>query len=44
VEEGELVQVDKSDWAASIVVVRKKNGEIRICSDFKVSINPFLHP
>jgi len=44
VEEGELVQVDKSDWAAPIIVVQKKDGEIRICGDFKVSINPFYIP
>ena len=44
VKEGELVPVDKSEWATPIVVVHKKDGEIRICGDFKVSINPCLHP
>ena len=44
VEEGELIPVDKSEWAAPIVVVHKKDGGIRICRDFKISINPFLHP
>ena len=42
VQEGELVPVDRSDWATSIVVVHKKDGGIRICGDFKVSINPVL--
>ena len=42
VEEGELEQVDRSDWAAPIVVVKKKDGEIRICTDFKRTINPHL--
>ena len=42
VREGELVPVDKSDWPAPIVVVHKKDGGIRICGDFKVSINPVL--
>ena len=42
VEEGELEQVDRSDWAAPIVVVKKKDGEIRICADFKRTINPHL--
>ena len=42
VREGELMPVDSSDWAAPIVVVHKKDGGIRICGDFKVSINPVL--
>ena len=42
VQEGELVPVDRSDWVAPIVVVHKKVGGIRICGDFKVSINPVL--
>ena len=32
----------RSDWATPIVVVYKKDGGIRICDDFKVSINPVL--
>ena len=41
-DEGELIPIDKSDWATSIVVVCKNDGGIRICGDFKVSINPFI--
>ena len=44
VEEGEVIPVDKSKWAAPIVVVHKKDGGIRICGDFKISINPFWTP
>jgi len=42
VDEGELVPVESSDWATPIVVIHKKDGGIRICGDFKVSINPVL--
>ena len=42
VAEGELIPVERSEWAAPIVVVHKKDGGIRICGDFKVSINPVI--
>ena len=42
VAEGELIPVEQSEWAAPIVVVHKKDGGIRICGDFKVSINPVI--
>ena len=42
VAEGELIPVERSEWAAPIVVLHKKNGGIRICVDFKVSINPVI--
>ena len=37
-----LRKIDYSDWAASIVPVPKQDGSIRICGDYKVTINPQL--
>ena len=42
VDSGILSQVDHSDWAAPIVAVPKKDGKIRICGDYKVTINPSM--
>ena len=42
VENGTLVPVEHSEWAAPILPVPKKDRTIRTCGDFKVNINPYL--
>lgn len=39
---GILEKVTRSDWAASIVPIPKKDGRIRICGDYKFSVNQSL--
>ena len=43
-KDGIVKKVDSAEWSSPIVVVHKKNGEIRLCADFKVSINKFIDP
>ena len=39
---GILQKVDSSDWAAPIAPVPKKDGQLRICGDYKVTVNQAL--
>ena len=39
-KEGELEPVERSDWAAPIVIAKRKDGNIRICAE--MTINPYL--
>ena len=37
--EGILERVDSSDWACPIVPIVKTNGKIRICGDYRATVN-----
>ena len=39
---GILEKIDTAEWAAPVVPVIKPSGAIRLCGDYKVSINPHL--
>jgi len=39
---GVIQLVDNNEWGASLVLVLKGNGAIRICGDYKTTINKYL--
>ena len=42
VQQGVLEKIEYSEWAAPIVAVMKPDGNVRICGDYKVTINQYL--
>ena len=40
--EGILTPISYSDWASHIVIVPKPDGDIRVCADYKNTVNPHI--
>ena len=40
--EGNLENIDYSEWVTPIMAVTKPDGSVRVCGDYKVTLKPCL--
>ena len=38
-DEGIIYKVSQSDWTAPVVLMPEKNGSLRVCGDYKMTVN-----
>ena len=44
IQKGVLIPIEKSNWATPVVPVVKPDGSIRLCADYRVTLNKVLKP